>query len=704
MLFPFKMGLWAPVAAGADVKGCLGFLPPADPTTSLVGKLCDAANTYTGFSINAFNLWRNPWTGLGDTLQRGDDTVVGLVLGGVSLTWQQVGTLLFVGFALLALVVVARRDDIRGVVLSALLLAITFFALPTRVHERYLFPALALGALLIFSGRIWPWLYGAISVVFFANIYWLYSEDWSYITDRVYNPGVGGLAMVQDPFLASTLLTDAGIWLLGLLITAVLGVVAWLAIRLALSPREAAEPEEIAAAESASTARHHRTPLPSAAGGPAWLSPNPADAYLREPRRRLDRRDALILLGLVAFALVFRLWRLDLPRSQHFDEAYHARSAAEFLERLGARLAPRRLRVDPPDAGQVPDRRRDRRGRPEQGRRQPPAGRPVAGPGGRAAPRVERLRALDRLHGGRRADDRGSGRRDRRRGRELDGRRTDRDAGLRSRGTAPPRGSPRFRDGRDVRARGPACIARRTRAAGRAVDRLRSRDGERDRRSRRTPPIRPCCAAPAASRSSSRTPTPCAARSRGPSAASPTPTASMPSSRTRWSPPSLRPARSAIFDAETLESRPIDALGVDATLVGPIVVRGSGDDQQLLALTGPLPATDEHPATNGGIAVGDADGSNNRCSGDPCVLGLVAAAGRAAPDRVTGRLRPGVRGRHRARTATTRSGRSSRTWRRVAPETSAWRHSTPRSSTALRWRWLSTAQRRRRATTMGGCS
>ena len=231
------------------MKGCLGFLPPADPTTSLVGKLCEAANTYTGFSINAFNLWRNPWTGLGDTLQRGDDTVVGLVLGGVSLTWQQVGTLLFVGFAILALVVVARRDDIRGVVLSALLLAITFFALPTRVHERYLFPALALGALLIFSGRIWPWLYGAISVVFFANIYWLYSEDWSFITDRVYNPGVGGLAMAQDAFLQSTLLTDAGIWLLGLLITVVLGVVAWLAIRLARSPREAAEPEEIAAVD-----------------------------------------------------------------------------------------------------------------------------------------------------------------------------------------------------------------------------------------------------------------------------------------------------------------------------------------------------------------------------------------------------------------------------------------------------------------------
>ena len=66
---------------------------------------------------------------------------------------------------------------------------------------------------------------------------------------------------------------------------------------------------------------------------------------------------------------------------------------------------------------------------------------------------------------------------------------------------------------------------------------------------------------------------------------------------------------------------------MDATLVGPIVVRGNGDDQQLVALTGPLAATDEHPATRGGIAVGDADGSNNRCAGDPCMLGLVPLPG-----------------------------------------------------------------------------
>ena len=55
-----------------------------------------------------------------------------------------------------------------------------------------------------------------ISFVFFANVYWLYTEDWSFVTDRVINPGVGGLPMAQDAFIESTLFTDAGIWLVGL--------------------------------------------------------------------------------------------------------------------------------------------------------------------------------------------------------------------------------------------------------------------------------------------------------------------------------------------------------------------------------------------------------------------------------------------------------------------------------------------------------
>ncbi len=61
------------------------------------------------------------------------------------------------------------------------------------------------------------------------------------------------------------------------------------------------------------------------------MRPDPSDPYLREPMRRLDRLDLLLVIGLVLFAFAFRLWRLDEPRSMHFDEVYHARSATEWL-------------------------------------------------------------------------------------------------------------------------------------------------------------------------------------------------------------------------------------------------------------------------------------------------------------------------------------------------------------------------------------
>ncbi len=56
------------------------------------------------------------------------------------------------------------------------------------------------------------------------------------------------------------------------------------------------------------------------------------DALSREGGGRLDRRDALLLLMVFAVALGARTFRLDTPRSMYFDEDYHARTAAEFLQ------------------------------------------------------------------------------------------------------------------------------------------------------------------------------------------------------------------------------------------------------------------------------------------------------------------------------------------------------------------------------------
>ncbi|HEX2142496.1 MAG TPA: hypothetical protein VHK28_09545, partial [Candidatus Limnocylindria bacterium] len=393
LTLPFNMPIWA----------------PGEGSLSLISKFIEATNTYDGLTINGFNLWRNPWSGLGDTLAWGCDRPtegctagagVAFMIGSTIVSWQTIGSLLFALAAGLALWHVARRDEPVGVLQGALLLAVAFFAVPTRVHERYLFPALALAAPLIaqrwraFAGRpAWiaaalgatvavlifvvrpgdplpadalpgavlgqlavvavaagiplamaAWgggaLYALLSISFFANVYWVYTADWSFAGGSPMNPGVGGEPMARDPFLAATVFSTWGIFAISFGIVAVLGVLAWRYAREAwvAQPDYATEPMEAreeappaappVAAQPAEPA--DRSPSPWQRLG-RWMRPDPTDPYLREPYRRLDRLDLAIVLGLVVVALLFRLWRLDTPRSMHFDEVYHARSATEWL-------------------------------------------------------------------------------------------------------------------------------------------------------------------------------------------------------------------------------------------------------------------------------------------------------------------------------------------------------------------------------------
>ena len=94
-----------------------------------------------------------------------DGAGVAFTLGSMPVSWQLVGAVLFGIAALIAYWQLARRDDPEGLLFGALVLAVAFFALPTRVHERYMFPALALAAPLVL--RRWPtsrgWLIAAVA-------------------------------------------------------------------------------------------------------------------------------------------------------------------------------------------------------------------------------------------------------------------------------------------------------------------------------------------------------------------------------------------------------------------------------------------------------------------------------------------------------------------------------------------------------------
>ena len=66
---------------------------------------------------------------------------------------------------------VARRPDRRTILLGVVVLALAFFVLPTRVHERYLFPLVGLGAILAAVSRRWLAAYVVASAAMFVNMY-----------------------------------------------------------------------------------------------------------------------------------------------------------------------------------------------------------------------------------------------------------------------------------------------------------------------------------------------------------------------------------------------------------------------------------------------------------------------------------------------------------------------------------------------------
>ena len=388
---------------------------PNDTVHGLYQKFEDASRTYAGLSINAINLWRNAWSHLSTGLAWGCDAPsippetdcvngagVAFTIGSTLVTWQTIGFILFAAVVLVALWQLLRRDDAEGLLLGALVLAVAFFVLPTRVHERYMFPALALAAPLILRRwhispatlgvatvaaaalafllyivppaeaqdgvDIWriatmaiaavplllaTWgggaLYALLSLSFFANVYWVYTADWSFVQGSVINPGVNGAPMARDPFLGATLLSETGMFMVAGMIVVVLGMLALRTLAYATEHGPAwltAAPEPMGTTAAAAGPAPEGTAdedgfaddaWPRAWRAPwyerfrAWLRTDRSDPYLRERGRRIDRLDVAVLVGLVLFAFVFRLSRLDTPRSMHFDEVYHARSATEWL-------------------------------------------------------------------------------------------------------------------------------------------------------------------------------------------------------------------------------------------------------------------------------------------------------------------------------------------------------------------------------------
>ncbi len=149
---------------GAVVAGGLLFgLPP----WGLVRLVASASATYPYGSVNALNLWYLlGWNWKPDAVP-----LLGLAAG----LW---GTLLAAVVCVWVAARAAGRGDVGSAGLAAAAVSAAVFALPTRMHERYLFPALPFALLSWCCGRTTRALPVGVSLVLLANL--LYG--WAYMS------------------------------------------------------------------------------------------------------------------------------------------------------------------------------------------------------------------------------------------------------------------------------------------------------------------------------------------------------------------------------------------------------------------------------------------------------------------------------------------------------------------------------------------
>jgi hypothetical protein len=353
--------------------------------SSLIRLIFSTAATYPYLTVNAFNWWALfPVNGESVAskafiLWIPDSPVPdGSAFGAIGpVPAALIGAALLLGTAALVAWVVARRPDRLTLLVGLTVLAIAFFAVPTRVHERYLFPFFGLGAVLFAVSWRWQVAYLVASAATFLNMYVIlvaYQYGTPQVTDWL---GIAGL-VTTTPGITLIAVTHSLLFVWSL-VQLRLGAHRRLALELN-DAREAAEEApgsgsarlpRPAVAASAAPAGGMGAPPPRAAidgGGsrlapgarpvplvpawyerPAWtrlgplgwlaartsetpIRPDRSRLLVGERRGRLDRLDLLVLLVLVVGSLLLRTYRLEDPARMHFDEVYHARTAAEFLQ------------------------------------------------------------------------------------------------------------------------------------------------------------------------------------------------------------------------------------------------------------------------------------------------------------------------------------------------------------------------------------
>jgi Gpi18-like mannosyltransferase len=270
----------------------LVFHPSADVFGWLFGRYAFGSGVYAYNSVNAFNLYamRHPFW---------QPDSVPLSLFGIS-----VGALSGWGIALVAAataLIVGRyvqRKDERALLEGAMLCALAFFVLATRMHERYVYGAFLLAMPLVAFGRAGLWSSLVLTVTMYVNL--AYSLAYQTAMEAK-TPGVNTFDLwpaISHPAAVANVLL---FFVLGYLY-------------LGGAAERAAAAAEGAAAKVVARAR-------------AWFDP-------REGTVGMTRRDWLFAGGIAAGAFIVAIVGYNWPPEKIFDEVYFARAGEEYLRHV----------------------------------------------------------------------------------------------------------------------------------------------------------------------------------------------------------------------------------------------------------------------------------------------------------------------------------------------------------------------------------
>lgn len=255
-------------------------LNPIAPFRFLFEKMMATAATYPYSTVNAFNIWAMTGNWKPDSR---------LMLGVPHRIWG----LLFIASLLVGLAIYLYRNrNLFAFFLASSMMLAGFFLLPTRMHERYLLPAIAFLAIAsAINHRLRP-LYWGFTVTALLNVTWVF---FLYLTMK--NPPAWFSA--YHGFIEGggrTLFVLTNMWIFG-------DLMGYLGSK---------SPE--------------RTEISF-----DWLKKLPIPTFER-PKLPWGKLDWAYLFGIPTTFFLVGLWRLGIPNEQIFDEVYHARTAIEYLK------------------------------------------------------------------------------------------------------------------------------------------------------------------------------------------------------------------------------------------------------------------------------------------------------------------------------------------------------------------------------------